>query len=123
MGRATGPRSGTRRSTKRSAVESSSSSLTRCLAPAGQVGTAGVVVQQVGDGIGDLVGIPGGDEDAGVTEDLGDGALVEGDHGQAGRHRLDDGDAEALVLRRHHQDVGGGVGLGHGGVAGVAHEA
>ncbi len=102
---------------------SSWSSVTRRCALCARSARRAVVGQQVGDGVRHHVGVPGGDEDPGVTEDLGDGALVEGDHGQAGRHGLDDGDTEAFVLGGHHEDVGGGVGLGHGGVAGVALEA
>ncbi len=61
-----------------------------------------------------------------VLDRLGVAGHPGGDHRQAGRHRLEDGQREALVERRQAEDVGRGVELGHAVVhhaAGELHRA
>ena len=59
-------------------------------------------------------GSPGGNEEAGLVvaaDDLGHRAAGGGDERDAARHRLDRGEREALVERRHARDLGLGVEL------------
>ena len=68
------------------------------------------------DGAGEVVGVGRGDEEGGVTDDVGDGPGAGRDDGSPGRHRLDRDPAELLEPsrrgeRRHGDDVEVPVGV------------
>ena len=72
-------------------------------------GGEGVVLEETVEGAGQGVGIAGGHEQAGIADDLGEGAGVRGDHWAAPGHRLQRRQAEPLGPGRNRQGRGAPV--------------
>src|SRR5207247_9139506 len=75
-------------------------------APARLVSPGGVVAEELDHGGGELLRVARRDQQGGVAGDLGQRTAGGGDHRGAAGHRLQYGQAEALVAARVHEQVG-----------------
>jgi hypothetical protein len=67
------------------------------------------VAEDPAEAAGDILRVVGADDEAGVADDLGEGAAVRDDHRSAARHCLQGREAEAFIKRRQGEGIGRAV--------------